>query len=81
MSWGEFTTLLGGILPETPLGQIVGIRSENNKDVLKNFTKEQHRIRSKWRSRAIVKLDEKEAKQQIKSFQEAMKKVFSKIRK
>lgn len=80
MSWGEFSTLLAGIMPETPLGQVVSIRSESDKDILKNFTQEQHRIRDEWRSRrtkAIV-MDKAEMERQVKMFQEAMKKAFSK---
>ncbi len=80
MSWGEFTTLLSGIMPETPLGQVVSIRSENDKDMLKHFTKEQHKVRNKWRGRRtkFVVLDKAEAKRQVKAFQEAMKKAFGK---
>lgn len=80
MSWSEFCTLLAGIMPETPLGQVVSIRSENDKNALKNFTKEQHRIRNEWRSRRTkaVALNKDEAKKQLKMFQEAMKKAFSK---
>jgi len=80
MPWGEFCTLLAGIMPETPLGQVVSIRSENDKDVLKNFSKEQHKIRNEWKSRlskAIV-MDKDEAQRQVKMFQEAMKKAFGK---
>lgn len=80
MSWSEFCTLLAGIMPETPLGQVVSIRSENDKEVLKSFTKEQHRIRNEWRRRRTkaVALNKDEAKKQLKIFQEAMKKAFSK---
>ena len=80
MSWSEFCTLLAGIMPETPLGRVVSIRSENDKEVLKNFTKEQHRIRNEWRSRMTkaITLNKDEAKKQLKIFQEAMKKAFSK---
>lgn len=80
MSWNEFCTLLAGIMPETPLGQIVSIRSENDKDALKNFTTEQRSIRSEWRSRAgekIVALDKKEAERQVAKFQEMMRNAFS----
>lgn len=77
MPWGEFCTLLAGIMPETPLGQIVSIRSENDKNSLKNFTKEQHKIRNDWRSRKIKIIDKLDAEEQIKKFQEIMKKAFS----
>ena len=80
MSWSEFCTLLAGIMPETPLGQVVSIRCENDKEVLKNFTKEQHRIRNEWRRRRTkaVALNKDEVKKQLKMFQEAMKKAFTK---
>lgn len=81
MSWSEFSTLLAGIIPETPLGQVVLIRSEDDKYIFKNFTKEQHRIRNEWRNRNIKKLtsmDKKEAERQVKIFQDMCKKAFGK---
>ncbi len=51
MKWDEFKALLVGIGPDTPLGRIVSIRAEDDKDVLKYFTKEQNRIRNEWRTR------------------------------
>lgn len=81
MSWSEFCTLLAGIMPETPLGQVVSIRSENDKEVLKNFTKEQHRIRNEWRSRhtnKVINMNKKEAERQIQIFQEMCRKAFGK---
>lgn len=81
MSWGEFTTLLAGIMQKTPLGQVISIRSENDKDMLKHFTKEQHRVRDKWRNRKVKKLvtmGKKEAESQIQMFQDMCKNAFGK---
>lgn len=33
---------------DTPLGQIVRIRSEDNKDIIKNFDRYEKQIRSEW---------------------------------
>ncbi|WP_248511927.1 Gp15 family bacteriophage protein [Sporosarcina sp. NCCP-2222] len=79
MTWGEFTTLLSGIMPETPLGQVISIRSENDKEILKNFNAAQRKMRDDWRSRMnkAVTLDKKEAAKQVANFQQAMKAVFS----
>ena len=44
MKWDEFKDLLTGIGPETPLGRIVAIRAEDDKEMLKQFTPEQNRI-------------------------------------
>lgn len=43
MTWDEFCTLLSGLKPDTPLGNIVSIRSETDKDILKHFTPQQKR--------------------------------------
>lgn len=50
MTWQEFSILLQGIMPKTPLGYVVQIRSEENRETLKYFTPEQKRIRDEWRS-------------------------------
>ena len=51
MKWDEFHDLLVGIGPDTPLGRMVSIRAEDDKDVLKHFSKQQNMIRNEWRSR------------------------------
>ena len=53
VSWDEFKALLSGIAPETPLGRIVAIRSETDKNIIKNFSKDQKRIYDEWRSRNV----------------------------
>ena len=57
MKWSEFRDLLIGISPDTALGRIVAIRAENDKDVLKHFSKEQYRIRNEWRARNAKRIE------------------------
>lgn len=76
MSWSEFSSLLAGIMPDTPLGKIVEIRSEEDKEMLKSFTQEQHRIRNEWRARQINSLTDDEKETQIKEVQELFAKAF-----
>ena len=38
-------------MPETPLGQVVSIRAEEDPEIIKCFNDEQRRIRDEWRSR------------------------------
>ena len=78
MSWSEFCTLLTGIMPKTPLGEIVSIRSEEDKDMLKNFTKEQHKIRNDWRNRVnpIRDMSDEEKEEKMREFQEIIIKAF-----
>lgn len=69
MSWDEFCTLLAGIMPETPLGQIVNIRSENDREKIKAMSPEQRRIRSEWRTRGVKEVQWTEA-DKVKAMQE-----------
>ena len=48
MEWGEFSSLLAGINGETPLGNIVRIRSEKDPEQIKKFTPAEKKIRSEW---------------------------------
>ena len=72
MKWSEFAALLNGLDGKSPLGRIVSIRAEDDPDVLKHFTKEQRRIRSKWRTRRAKQMPQKE----IDAFLESMKQAF-----
>lgn len=75
LSWDEFCDLLSGLGPETPLGRIVSIRAEENQDILKHFTKEQHRIRDEWRQKRAKEVTQK----QLDSFLESMKQMIIKM--
>lgn len=71
MPWDEFRDLLVGIGPDTPLGRIVSIRAEEDKEVLKHFSKEQHRIRNEWRKRNAKKVSEKDMEDILNSLKNA----------
>ena len=72
MKWDEFKAIISGLGPETPLGRIVQIRAENDKNILKNFSKEQHRIRNEWKSRNVKKV----SKSDITSVLDQLKTAF-----
>lgn len=72
MKWTEFSALLSGLSPDTPLGTVVRIRSEDAPDVIKNFTADQRRIRSEWRKRQASEVSEDE----MKVFLDEMLKAF-----
>lgn len=54
MPWSEFCNLVAGLLPETPLGAVVQIRSEDDPEMLKRFNKDQLAIRNKWREKQAL---------------------------
>lgn len=58
MSWSEFCSLLGGIMHDTPLGRVVAIRAETDAKVIKDFTKDEKKIRNEWIIKRNKKLKE-----------------------
>lgn len=44
----RFLILLSGLMPDTPLGNIIRIRSETDKDAIKHMSPGQRRIRDEW---------------------------------
>lgn len=71
MKWDEFKDLLTGIGPETPLGRIVAIRAEDDKEMLKQFTPEQNRIRNDWRKRRALQTNEEQMNAELEMIQKA----------
>lgn len=68
MPWSEFMSLLSGLMPDTPLGSIIAIRSESDPKVIKQFNSDQKRIRNEWN----VKQSEKIAKSDPKHYERMM---------
>ena len=66
MKWDEFRDLLVGLGPDTALGRIISIRSEEDKEVLKHFTKEQKRIRNEWKTRRAKQIKPEDMKEILK---------------
>ncbi|HJI26054.1 MAG TPA: Gp15 family bacteriophage protein [Oscillospiraceae bacterium] len=48
LHYSDWYRLVAGLMHDTPLGQIVRIRSEDNKDIIKNFDRYEKQIRSEW---------------------------------
>lgn len=78
MPWDEFCTLVGGLMPDTPLGSVVTIRSEKDPKVIKGFNADQRRIYNDWRKRkAAQQLDDPlKLAQDMKSLEAAMARMF-----
>lgn len=76
MKWAEFASLLSGLGPDTVLGRIVAIRTEEDKNVLENFTPEQHRIRNEWKRRRAKQIAATADRAQVEAQLDAMKMGF-----
>ena len=72
VSWDEFKALLAGLSPETALGRIVAIRSENDENILKHFSPEQKRIRNEWRDSSAKKITAENFAEQMADLERIM---------
>lgn len=73
MKWGEFSSLLSGINGDTALGNIVRIRSEKDPKVIKNFSKNEKEIRSKWVNKNAKEVSQENYKQAMENFKNMFK--------
>lgn len=73
MDWAELCSDISGLMHDTPLGNIVEIRSEDDKERLKNFTQEQKNTRWKYRMKMAQKVDQEEYKKVITDLQKMFK--------
>ena len=79
MPWKEFRQMLIGISPDTALGRVVTICAEDRKEILENFTPEQHRVRNAWQPRHVEFIKTHTSKEQVDSQMQAMKTAFMRM--
>lgn len=72
LQFDEFLNLTSCLMPDTPLGQIVAIRSENDANIISNFTDQQKKIRNDWLNRETSNNEQK--------YIESMDKLFAMLR-
>lgn len=78
MDWKEFTILLNGIMPETPLGNIIQIRAETNEEIIKNFSENERRIHNEWREKQLkLKYMNKSKEEVMKDISNMFRSMFS----
>lgn len=71
--------MVSGLMDDTPLGRIVGIRSETNRDILKQFTPEQNRIQAEWfayRSAKAAAVPDEDKKKQMNQLEHMIAGLF-----
>lgn len=71
MKWSEFKALLSGLDSSSPLGKIIGIRSETDPQRLKLFSRSQRDIRSRWMTRKAKAMPRKDIDKFLKEMQKA----------
>lgn len=72
LQFDEFLNLTSCLLPSTPLGQIVAIRSETDAKVIRNFNDSQKKIHDEWAKRDTEKSEQR--------YNESMDRLFSMLK-
>ena len=79
LHYSDWLLLVGALMEDTPLGQTVLIRKENDRDRLKRFSAYENRIRNEWRNFRAGQITEKTGQspeQQAVSFEKMFAKMF-----
>ena len=72
LQFDEFLNLTSCLMSDTPLGQIVAIRSETDADIISKFTENQRKIYNDWVRRKTLNNKEK--------YTESMDKLFNALK-
>lgn len=78
LSYSDWASLVSGIMEDTPLGQIVLIRKEDDRERMKNFSPYERRIYNEWRDFIAKKKrrDVKNTMKAIKGFEDMFRNMF-----
>lgn len=68
MEWGELMSDIAGLNAETPLGNIVRIRSEKDPEALKKFSPWERKIRNEWLSKNATQISKEAYEQAMNNF-------------
>jgi len=60
LKYSDWSKMVSGLMDDTPLGRVVGIRAETDQEIIKNFTPEQRAIRDEWSHFLASRVQQKE---------------------
>lgn len=72
MKWGELSSYISGLMYDTPLGNVVSIRSETDTEIIKNMTSSQKEIRRQWRNKEASQISADEMKQILENMKKSL---------
>ena len=75
MDWGEFSDLVSGLTEQTPLIRLAQVRTERDRERIKNFTTSERRIYNEWQTRKAKEKTRKE----VEAFQSDLSSAFSEM--
>lgn len=85
LSYSDWAKLVSGLMDDTPLGRVVAIRTETNKDIIKGFNVAQNEIRRNWnkfkakkKSRDVATKSKENLKKQMDILEKMIANLFGK---
>ena len=80
LPYWEWARLVEGLMDDTPLGRVVAVRTEKNRERIKAFSPWQRKIRAEWRAfqveQAAAQMDQEEWRRQMAALEQMMAKAF-----
>lgn len=70
MRYVDWAKMVGGLMDDTPLGRVVAIRAETDRETVRSMSQDQRRIRSDWtafRAKADNTADQRARMKQLQS--------------
>jgi hypothetical protein len=83
LKYSDWAKMVSGLMDDTPLGRIVGVRSETDPNIIKNFTQEQRAIQADWRRfkfAHVPKVSEEDARRQMDQLEKAFAAMFGRTK-
>lgn len=77
LSWQDWSKLVAGLMDNTPLGRVVAVRSEQNKDVIKNFSPWQQKIHAEWKSHQAKQMLERKSEKELRAEMQQLEKMLA----
>ncbi len=76
MHYSDWSLLVSGLMNDTPLGKVVEIRCETDKERIKMFTPGERRIRREWQEFLTKQKKPEELQNDIKEFERMFARMF-----
>lgn len=80
LPYWEWARLVGGLMDDTPLGRVVAIRTEQDRERIRQFTPWQRAIRNEWnafKARTVTQVkSEKELRQDMAALEKMLANAF-----
>lgn len=78
MDWDEFTDLLAGLSADTPLGRMVMIRLETDREVIKNFSEDAKLENARWRHEQMMRAAKNKPQEEVDFIYKQLANAFKK---